>query len=30
MATVFFLIVLAHVVLGFGWAIYKIEFKKHK
>ncbi len=30
MATFFFIIVLLHLALGFGWMIYKMEFQKRK
>lgn len=28
MATFFFIIVLLHLAVGFGWLIYKMEFQK--
>ncbi len=30
LGTILFIIVMLHLVVGFGWALYKIEFKNKK
>jgi len=30
MATIFFIIVMLHLVVGFGWLFYKMEIQKNK
>ncbi len=30
LATILFIIVMLHLVVGFGWAIYKMEFAPRK